>query len=424
MEKQSHSKHTKEPNLPKMRKAKIKKAFGKAKLFEIRRLVRRIKQISLKKGSEQQLLKNKRKVGRLEEQLETLKDMRFEEIMEVMDKDEESKYDSKEKGEGNDSKTIVLSKLLKIVREEERKHVKLNQGKKSNVASKMSNRNPTSSHSKLNTLENILNDSDISDSENLKIIDESFDEPKVIDNDDNGNRSNDERKGKTIETRKLDISNDSCDISDSEDIANIDSDSMERKEDISNDYCDISDSENSTLIKSDSMPVSYAANVKRKRDGREMGKRKMAQEQVSIPQDDLDISSCDEDFVKKRLSLDSVFVGSLSNEKGKRNGNKKRDGRKKKGKEMNNRLGQRQRRQQWAKMYGKKANHLNNENRKDGTNEKKGKRDKTMRNETAGRKKKMLKSSVVLHPSWEASKSKRKQESIVAFEGKKITFDD
>ncbi|KXJ24426.1 hypothetical protein AC249_AIPGENE22605 [Exaiptasia diaphana] len=106
----------------KMKTGKLKKTFGRAKLFEIRRIVRRIKQLSLKKGTAQQLDKNKRKIDRLEKQLEFLKDTNFEAFKTSLDTEDELK-DSNMATEGDsDVKSLVMSKLLEIIRKSEKSH--------------------------------------------------------------------------------------------------------------------------------------------------------------------------------------------------------------------------------------------------------------------------------------------------------------
>ncbi|XP_032240552.2 protein bud22 [Nematostella vectensis] len=64
---------------------RMKQQFGKAKLFEVRRLVRRIRQFENKKGTAEQLQKNKRKVSRMEEQLQITKDARLDAVIAYVD---------------------------------------------------------------------------------------------------------------------------------------------------------------------------------------------------------------------------------------------------------------------------------------------------------------------------------------------------
>ena len=58
----------------------LKREIKRAKLFEIQRVVRRIKQLAIKKGTESQLQKNRRKVERFEKELEFIKNATFDEI--------------------------------------------------------------------------------------------------------------------------------------------------------------------------------------------------------------------------------------------------------------------------------------------------------------------------------------------------------
>ncbi|KAK3711503.1 hypothetical protein QZH41_002545 [Actinostola sp. cb2023] len=302
MEIDSGLKDTSDSIVPKVKTSKLKQAFGRARLFEIRRLVRRIKQLSLKKGTEQQLQKNKRKISRLERQLELLKDLHYDTFIESVDAEDDKKGSTQEEESDDNAKAVAISKILKIVNQDIEKR-------------------------------------EIS-RQNVKYA----------------------KKSK----RSLTI------------------DSLKKKRDYS--------------TKNIALPETVS---------------------VSLT-NDLDISDSDSEQVvnSRAFSMDSVFVGSLKDGRQKRGNGKKR----KENKKTENRVGQRKRREQWGKLYGSKANHFKTVEKKQGSlNQKNRKFDGKKRRDGVPKK---SRDTSVLHPSWEASKSKRKQESIVAFQGSKITFDD
>lgn len=66
----------------------LKREIKRAKLFEVQRLVRRMRQLGSKKGTETQLRKNQRKIERFEKELEFLKDATVAEIVRRVAKDQ------------------------------------------------------------------------------------------------------------------------------------------------------------------------------------------------------------------------------------------------------------------------------------------------------------------------------------------------
>lgn len=319
----------------------LKQAFGKTKLFEIRRLVRSIKRLSAKKGTIEQLEKNKRKVSRLEKHLEVLKDLHVDTFIKAATVKARG-------GELNSSdifmlddvdvaiKIIVLAKIISTIGLD---NIKESTAKRKEVKVKSSNEKglktsgSVSSKIRKNVLfqDNKKADILIAEDKEEKKLDDFFSDPVV----------------------------------------------------------------------NDCNPVDFNKSRANKR-------RKLEDEEGSdeIP----------------RKAFDSAFVGNLKNGKGKKKVRKDKKGLKEKDK---NRLGQRERRKQWEKLYGKKANHLKDETK---TVEKSSEWDQKKRRKQAtqnGRKQQVeVKPSSSLHPSWEASRSKRKQESIVEFKGQKITFED
>lgn len=311
----------------------LKQAFGKTKLFEIRRLVRSIKRLSAKKGTIEQLEKNKRKVSRLEKHLEVLKDLHVDTFIKAATvKARGGELNSSDifmlEDEDVAIKIIVLEKIISTIGLDNIKELEsTTKGKEVKVKSSNEKGLKTSgSVSSKIRKKDIL----IAEDKEDKILDDFFSDPVVND----------------------------C-----------------NPEDLSK----------------------RRANKKRKLEDEEGSDE--------IP----------------RKAFDSAFVGNLKNGKGKKKVRKDKKGLKEKDK---NRLGQRERRKQWEKLYGKKANHLKDETK----TEKSSERDQKKRRKQAiqnGRKQQVeVKPSSSLHPSWEASRSKRKQESIVEFKGQKITFED
>ena len=99
-----------------------------------------------------------------------------------------------------------------------------------------------------------------------------------------------------------------------------------------------------------------------------------------------------------------------------------------------NRLGQRARRELWEKMYGKDAVHMKKGvklERKDKLKSNQsdlkkhfGNKGKSHDNMKQIQERKMKNAETNLHPSWQAKKHQKEQNQIVQFQGSKITFDD
>ena len=130
--------------------------------------------------------------------------------------------------------------------------------------------------------------------------------------------------------------------------------------------------------------------------------------------------------------LGSMFVGSMAmmaegdvkrtKSKGKRVEKKNKD-------MKTNRMGQRARRKQWMKQYGRDAKHLKPEQGKSKGSQRMGKQNKLANQDhkrpSTNKDSQPPSQKGALHPSWEASKKKKLRETgLVPFEGKKIRFDD
>lgn len=129
----------------------------------------------------------------------------------------------------------------------------------------------------------------------------------------------------------------------------------------------------------------------------------------------------------KLKSFESHFVESMSRLKGRKAAKLKKRQYEKKGifkqkKGSKNRPGQRTRQMMWKNFHGSNAKHLQKKKQKEVNT--KG-RNKIVKQEKMAKTDPVPKKEEPLHPSWEAMKKKRSQEMLnVEFKGKKIKFDD
>lgn len=148
--------------------------------------------------------------------------------------------------------------------------------------------------------------------------------------------------------------------------------------------------------------------------------------------DEFQGESSDMCSLPKPKSFESCFVGSMSRLKGRKAAKLKKRQFEKKGifkqrKGTTNRPGQRTRQMMWKNIHGSDAKHLQKKRQKEVNT--KG-RIKIVRQEKKAKTYPVPKKeeSIVekpLHPSWEAMKKKRSKETLnVEFKGKKIKFDD
>ena len=154
---------------------------------------------------------------------------------------------------------------------------------------------------------------------------------------------------------------------------------------------------------------------------------------VSWPSSDCSESDSEEDagdispLEHKPKGLESCFVQTMSGqEKGSLNAKSKQG--KEKGKVVNkkgkkNRKGQRARQQTWEKIHGKSAKHLLK--KKVELSSKGTKVVNEWKNAKTQHSLKRKSDDESLHPSWEATKRRRLQETLkVEFKGQRIRFDD
>lgn len=351
----------------------LSREVKRAKLFEIQRLVRRIRQLAHKKGTETQLKKNQRKIERFEKELEFLKDAEMAEII--------GKITNNEGNDGHEINEVI----------EDSTHADID----------LHNR----------ALDRIIN------STTLKRFLEKV--------------SAGEKDSAKAEQRRSDI-----------DAA------RPTKTQRSNVKLKTSSAKSFQAGKSRRKEYeddgSIDAGIRKKLKQRKgmMGKSlssdikpalKEGENYVSWPGSDCSESDSEEDaddispLERKPKGLESCFVQTMSGlEKGSLKAKSKQG--KEKGKVVNkkgkkNRKGQRARQQAWEKIHGKSAKHLLKKKVELSSKETKGTNGRMTAKTQHSLKRKCDEES--LHPSWEATKRRRSQETLkVDFKGQRIRFDD
>ena len=148
--------------------------------------------------------------------------------------------------------------------------------------------------------------------------------------------------------------------------------------------------------------------------------------------DEFQDESSDMCSLPKPKSFESCFVGSMSRLKGRKAAKLKKRQFEKKGifkqrKGTTNRPGQRTRQMMWKNIHGSDAKHLQKKRQKEGNTKgriKIVKQEKKAKTYPVPKKEENIVEKP-LHPSWEAMKKKRSKETLnVEFKGKKIKFDD
>ena len=343
----------------------------RAKLFEIQRLVRRIRQLAHKKGTEAQLKKNQRKIERFEKELEFVKDTEVAEIIrKITNKEDKDGYKIDEVIEDSAHSDIDLHKraLDRIVQSTTLKRFseKVSTGEEDSVddaaiqtkTQRMKIKPKTSSAKsvpagKLRRKEKYEDDGSI----NLGIR-KKLKQQKAK-----------QRKGTMSESLTSDIK---------------------------------------LKLEEDENYVSWPGSDCSESD---------------FGEDADDISSLE----LKPKGLESCFVQTMSGLEKESMKVRSKQG-KEKGKVVNkkgkkNRKGQRARQQTWEKVHGKSAKHLLKKKKELSSKETKG--TKEWKNAKIQHSPKRKSDDESLHPSWEATKRRRLQETLkVEFKGQRIRFDD
>ena len=366
----------------------------KGRVFEIRRLRRRIQQLKKKKGSEQEILKNERKISRLMMEVEVLRNFSIEGPCEKYSKGLEEKFEflmsitengpvehewlTTLKGDSNSKDDLCyILKLLSM---------------KSVAAKFESNLNDLLKESyvqrSLVRSENISIKAGTSEKWKRKDVKES----KHI-----KDQSNFKRKRKR---KRSEVVNGEEKIGDKKlnkefvNLENTESDKNER-----NDFVDCCN-------KGKHLKDERGKMKNLNKNGEKKKARKKDQNGFNT-----NFGSNDQKMKKFKEKLQK-----LKNRK-------------------ENRLGQRARRELWEKMYGEDAEHMKKGlkfGRKDRLNKHRRKGEGNLTNEGGPKgSNRLLKSKKErtthesnLHPSWQAKKLQKQQNKIVQFEGSKIKFDD
>lgn len=411
----------------------LKREIKRAKLFEVQRLVRRLRQLANKKGSETQIKKNRRKVERFEKELEFLKDVGVDEIA--------RRIASKNGQDG-----LNNNQAIKDNKEDPRADFVLQQ----------------------KALERVVNSTKIK--EFMKRVDASskdFGHSDVNKGNNGIEVTRAERQEKIVKDKSKDRTNifglpDMKALLDEE--AEVDDNrnfvegklmlKRKRKPAKEKGKDKVSDDKPSHHV-NDEDKFSSDGETSRVKTKQKFAEQKffvdkgfatepLAREDVDnesdgfISNSDLDVSDFEEDeegsdsFPSPELKfkgLESCFVGTMSGPKGDKGLKGRKKQRNVKGrlgdrKGKRNRRGQRARQQIWEKIHGKSAKHLHKNNII--IKPKEYKEDRKQTSKVKGQHSVKRKSdNESLHPSWEAVKRKRLQETVkVEFKGQKIKFDD
>lgn len=343
----------------------------RAKLFEIQRLVRRIRQLAHKKGTEAQLKKNQRKIERFEKELEFLKDAEVAEIIrKITNKEDKDGYKIDEVIEDSTHTDIDLHKraLGRIINSSTLKRFleKASAGEKDSV-------DDAARPTKIQLMKVKLKRSSAKSVPAGKSRrNEEYDDDGSIDA---GIRK--KLKQKKAKQRKGTMS----------------------KSPTSDIKPELEEDENYV-----SWPGSDCS-------------------ESDFEEDADDISSLE----LKPKGLESCFVQTMSGLETESMKVKSKQG-KEKGKVVNkkgkkNRKGQRARQQKWEKVHGKSAKHLTKKKVELSSKETKGTKER--KNAKIQHSLKRKSDDESLHPSWEATKRRRLQETLkVEFKGQRIRFDD
>lgn len=409
----------------------LKREIKRAKLFEVQRLVRRLRQLANKKGSETQVKKKQRKVERLEKELEFLKDVGVDEIARrIASKNEEDGLNNnqaiKDNKEDPRADFVLQEKALdRVVNSTKIKEFmkRVDASRKDFGHSNVKKGNNDSKVTRAERQQKIVKDkckdrTNIFCSPDMKVL---LDEEAEVDD----NRNFVEGKLMLIRKRKPAKEKGKDEVSDDKPSHHV------------NDEDKFSSDGETSRVKTKQKFAEQKFFV-----DKGFAAEPLAREDVDddsdgfISNSDLDVSDFEEDEEgsdsfpspeRKFKGLESCFVGTMScttGDKGSKGRKKQRNvkGRLGDRKGKRNRRGQRARQQMWEKIHGKSAKHLHKNNIKP----KEYKEDRKQTSKVKGRHSVKRKSdNESLHPSWEAVKRKRLQETVkVEFKGQKIKFDD
>lgn len=410
----------------------LKREIKRAKLFEVQRLVRRLRQLANKKGSETQVKKNQRKVERFEKELEFLKDVGVDEIARrIASKSEEDGLNNnqaiKDNKEDPRADFVLQEKALdRVVNSTKIKEFmkRVDASRKDFGHSNVKKGNNDSKVTRAERQQKMVKDkckdrTNIFCSPDVKVL---LDEEAEVDD----NRNFVEGKLMLIRKRKPAKQKGKDEVSDDKPSHHV------------NDEDKFSSDGETSRVKTKQKFAEQKFFV-----DKGFAAEPLAREDVDddsdgfISNSDLDVSDFEEDEEgsdsfpspeRKFKGLESCFVGTMScttGDKGSKGRKKQRNvkGRLGDRKGKRNRRGQRARQQIWEKIHGKSAKHLHKNNI---IKPQEYKEDRKQTSKVKGQLSAKRKSdNESLHPSWEAVKRKRLQETVkVEFKGQKIKFDD
>ena len=411
----------------------LKREIKRAKLFEVQRLVRRLRQLANKKGSETQIKKNQRKVERFEKEMEFLKDVGVDEIARrIASKNGEDGLNNnqaiKDNNEDPRADFVLQEKALdRVVNSTKIKEFmkKVDASRKDFGHSNEKKGNNDTKVTRAVRQQKIVQDKS-KDRTNIFVLPDMkalLDEEAEVDDNINfvDGKLMLKRKQKPAKERGKD------EVSDDKPSHHVDDEDK------------FSNDEETSRVKTKQKFAEQKFFV-----DKGFATEPLAREDVDddsdgfISNSDLDVSDFEEDeeggdsFPSPEVKfkgLESCFVGTMSGpkgDKGLKGRKKQRNGKGRLGdrKGKRNRRGQRARQQIWEKIHGKSAKHLHKNNVI--IKPKEYKEDRKQTSKIKGQHSVKRKSdNESLHPSWEAVKRKRLQETVkVEFKGQKIIFDD
>lgn len=401
----------------------LKREIKRTKLFEVQRLVRRIRQLENKKGTEAQMMKNQRKVERFEKELEFLKDVGVDEIARrIAKKENEDDHENNQAIEDSHVDIDLQKRALERI---------VNSTKIKEFLKRVDASSEDSAHAKEGS--SVVKEPRLKKQQKLvkgKLkTKRTANRTSVLKSQPSKEAQKDENVNVYVEKPILKKQQKSAKVklaSISEPPLHID------------DKDGRSSDDDPSKLKNRQNAIKHNAWMSESPAFRPLVK-KVDEDDGLLPGSDLsesDFEEDDDDMSSPELKskgLESCFVETMSGlkeEKGLRGRNKQGKGKGKLGdiKGKRNRKGQRARQQMWEKVHGKGAKHLHKSKTETKSKEKfnnKGRKQTLSSNFKVQHSLKRKNEDETLHPSWEAMRKKRSQETLkVEFKGQKIKFDD
>ena len=397
----------------------LKNEIKRVKLFEVQRLVRRIRQLANKKGTEAQIKKNQRKVERFEKELEFLKDAEVDEIAVRInrneyepDRHENVVDDDRLEGPHGDidpqrralNRIINSTKLQKFLQRIEANNQDSAGFEKESGDVNMPRLKNQQKIAKRNLKTKTVGIPAVSDRPQ---INDEGDDDEISDFNKEALRPKERKKTPKLNSRTTAAASISPELE-----INYEQESSSEEE------CSKSKKQKAMM----SIILGSEQLLSEDDDGF-LASSDVNESDFEEESDELSLPEL------KPKGLESCFVQTLSGLKEKsgskarnRHGNEKGKPSDNKGKK--NRRGQRARQQMWEKVHGKGAKHL--QKNRTGIKKREGKEpQKQIRKVQPQHSLNQKSADESLHPSWEAMKKKRSQETLkVEFKGQKIKFDD